>query len=770
MSPSSSAPTQDLAQPGSHAQAHPSLPYTASLSGTDRAPQVVLRFPFTARHQATGLPLVEWVRKAPGRHWDAEHNWWVVTAFGPGKDADAVLAHAGFAVDLHGGLPGVPLDPSLWGVTSLNQLKAPLCRASLERPGTALVRPRFLGWDATRELLGGASRWDKSTGRFEVPLTDLLAGGEPKRGLIVEPRTVVAAQQMLLGGPVDLDADADASAAVLANSSGLDGSHLPDLERLVEAVGDIPDWLGMTPRPYQRLGAVAVASGRTMLCDPTGLGKTLTILAAAAIRDAQRVLLIVPPVVVTHWGRETARCGLGTLLGPRGKPMTGLDATPSVPGSPYDGRPIVTIRAGRKEPDLPETGVVIVPDSLLAARPALAEKIIAWSPDLLAYDEAHRARTWRSKRSEVVREICGLIRPDALRIASTATPMDGSPAELASLLAISGHLDPVFGGYDAFTGGYCVRNHFKALVARASALPQLREILATRVWVRRLKDEVLSELPEKARVARFVDVDLGGFREAHTEVCTKIEEWLGSYEDEHGEPPAPAVVKEWAQQQIGLISPLRKAAGLAKVPVALDMVSEWIEENVAVNVDGTFTCDRPLVVWAHHQEVVAALAAQVTNHVKTREVEMVTVIDGSTSTGNRTKLVDAFQDGRIPVLVCSITAAGVGITLTRGSDALFVETDWTPSVVSQAEDRMHRIGQDRGVLCTTLIAEGTLDLRIQAVLERKAQDINKTFTGDARVTVVGDAGGASDISPSEIIVGLAFDVAARHGRKRSKVA
>jgi SWI/SNF-related matrix-associated actin-dependent regulator 1 of chromatin subfamily A len=101
-----------------------------------------------------------------------------------------------------------------------------------------------------------------------------------------------------------------------------------------------------------------------------------------------------------------------------------------------------------------------------------------------------------------------------------------------------------------------------------------------------------------------------------------------------------------------------------------------------------------------------------------------------------TRLVDDFQAGKIPVLVCSISAAGVGITLTKASDMLFVETDWTPALITQAEDRCHRIGQEKHVICTTLIASGTLDEHIQSVLRKKAQILDAVMAGGDHAVAV----------------------------------
>lgn len=832
---------------------------TAYLSGTVRSPEVRLYFDPAATHLVHGTLLIDWVKLAPSRHFDGQRRCWVITAFGVDKNPDAMLRKAGFALDLVNGPPGQPLDPSLDGVLSLCDLMAPLVRASAIKPSMALCRPRFVGWHGARDLLGRGSVWDKANGRFEVPLTNVLLHGQPRPGLEVEPATVAAAQALLraeesFGHARFSDAAISADLSTAAASSGLDltGADQAAIDRLVEVTGDIPGWFGMSPYPYQRLGAMAISAGRSLLCDPTGLGKTLQVIGAFALRDVQRGVIVVPPVVVTNWAREIERCGLAavppkpptkaelkrreraakkaataaakqaardgasplaaaraaaqdtanderataatttvatpssTLPGPAGSPLAPPSNSAASLGTgassvPDDGainltetapqRTLVVFRAGRKEPDLPETGIVVVPDSLLSARPALAEKIARWDPDGYAYDEAHRARTWLGKRSTVARDLVARMRPGTLTIAATATPLFSNPAELAPLLAISGHLDRVFGGYEAFMARYTKKDFFNKDVPRLEALPELRAILTEKVWVRRVKEEVLRDLPPKTRRGLILDVDLAGFRAAHDEVVAKICSWIDSFCTAEGRYPEDEEAQAWGKTQIGLISPLRKAAGVAKVPAALDRIAEWISQEASINIDGTVTCERPLIVWAHHQEVIQALRAAAPAHLKDHHLPLVKVIDGSTSSVERGRIVDEFQAGRIPVLVASITAAGVGITLTKSSDLWFLESDWSVPHQSQAEDRAWRIGQENHVSVTTLLAEGTLDGRIQDILVRKADLISKVLGegSDAEMDLVeGDLDVAA--APAEIIASLVEVAVARHAQTRAKQA
>lgn len=484
---------------------------------------------------------------------------------------------------------------------------------------------------------------------------------------------------------------------------------------------DVPEWFGLCLDPYQRDAALAaVSEGRTLLADAPGLGKTRQALAALAILAPRRALILHPPVVSTHWLREVEASGIAPahLTSERNRPV-GRGAHTHDNSMPGGEPTCVAIRAGRKLPELPDRGVVLVADSLVAARKQLLDALTDWAPDAVVYDEAHRARTWTSKRSRAARQLAA-VAPRGRVIALTGTPMLKDPDGLVPILAMTGHLDTVFGGRAAFLARYTRRNRYKAVVARKAAMPELGEKLRS-VWVRRSKDEVMADLPPKRRSTMVVDVDRTRFNAAHAEVQAHIDEWL----DECGGYPDSDDIRRWCGSNVGLISTLRVAAGVSKAPAAAEYVEQWTRTQP----------DRPLVVWAHHREVVAEIVASLPESVPFG------VIQGGVSASKQAELVDAFQAGELAALICSITAAGVGITLTRSSDALFVETDWTPALVAQAEDRIHRIGQVNHVIITTMVAEGTLDGHVHSVLNRKAELLDVVVPGDNRVGA--DAGGVS---------------------------
>lgn len=481
----------------------------------------------------------------------------------------------------------------------------------------------------------------------------------------------------------------------------------------------VPAWFGLELMAYQVEGARKVASGRWPLTDLMGLGKTRQALAAAAILESERTLVICPPMVTTHWQREASRSHLGSETAKQGAEPAqaglappGPSATGPAPSSMDGVDHVVVFRAGKKERPLPGAGVVIAPDSLVAARPALLERLIEWAPDVTIVDEVHREMSWTSTRSRAARR---LARASRQVIPITGTPMFANPAQLVPMLAMSGQLETTFGGRSAFYSRYARMNRFGQWVPNKRHLPELRGLLDSRVWVRRQPADVGLELPELSRRVRWVDVELAEYQRHHAEVVEKIDEWLATT----GGEPSSEEIDQWATGNIGVISQLRKAAGMAKVEVAAEYVSEWMAAGSG-----------PLVVWTHHRSVTDAMAGAVAGAGGRSAV-----IGGGTSGHAKDKLVDSFQRGEIDVMVCQIVAAGVGITLTRSSNALFVETDWTPDLITQAEARLHRIGQMSKVMCTTLIATGTLDEHIHAILRRKIEVLNLVVPSDNGVAV-----------------------------------
>ncbi|WP_394217047.1 DEAD/DEAH box helicase [Brachybacterium vulturis] len=628
--------------------------------------------------------------------------------------------------------PTSPMLEALAGAGMvLDAFELPETLASLQDPlvidtgdRTVRVFPRLAARTDIAYELGDDAVFDPAAGAFTAPaaavadwpehlLSDSLRdrgpdresgsrGGAQTAGLIEDPQTVADAVQNLSG------------------ASGTDGLQR-EIELLTDAVGDVPDWFGMTPYPYQRIGALCVAAGRRLLADVPGLGKSVQAILASVLLGARRWIIVCPPVAQSNWATEIQRCNVPAHL---------------------DDAPIVLIRPGRKVPELPITGIVIVTDSLLAAptRRPLLEDLKIWSADVLIYDEGHRAKSWHARRAKVMRELASTVTD---RMVLTGTPVMSNPADLPSLLAITGQLQPIFGSRTAFMSRYTRtyeipvgRQTIEKVVPYKPLLPELGRILPEQVWVRRTKDQVLPDLPEKQYSTMVVDVPTSEYRTAARDVQVKISAYLRERTRELGEAPSEKEVRAWCSDQMGCVSMLRRAAGLAKIPAAAEYIADWVDSTS--HDGGEVVFDRPLIVWGIHQVVMDTLDA----HLDQLGVPHA-VINGSTSLTQRDRITRDYQDGKIAVILANIVAAGVAITLTRGSDALFVETEWLPDLVSQAVDRQHRIGQKRTVMVTTMVAPGALDHTIQKVQRANIDVLDQLVGGTGHQVSVEEADMAS---------------------------
>lgn len=642
--------------------------------------------PQMPRHPRT---IGDWVRALPSRKWDRERKVWIVTQ--PGPDIERVLTEAGFDID-YGIAEG--------HIRSLSQLARPKVTLDPLDPAMCWVHLRFADFATVESWLPAYNEWDAKKNAWRCTTADITASDDRlplSRAVMDESGRQASRPSFRFGSASEKDISALACSTGDANRPGT-----PPLWRAKRELYG-----------YQKSGALAVASGHSLLADEPGLGKTSTAISAHATVGTRRLVVVCPPVVLSNWERELSIAGY------------------SEPDA-EEGLRTCLVRPGRKVPDFPDAGVVIVADSLVGARPELVGKIIDWHPDGLIVDEAHREKGLMSKRSLAVRRIAH--NTSGLRIPITGTPVVKTPQDLAPLLDISGHIGPVFNGLSAFMSVYCRKDRMRGWVPRMKSLPALRDVLDAHVWVRRNTDDVI-DLPDLIRLPMIVDINLTAFRRTHGEVIDQVVEWMDEMVEArnratggHSDELTSRMLDDIQDRSFFLVSKLRKTAGLSKVPVAKDWITDFLDSNPA-NDDGTY--DRPLVVWTHHREVTEAMI------LAASELGVpVASIWGETQQSKVPQIVDRFQEGKIAVLVAAMKAAGVGVTLTRGRDALFVETDWTPDTIQQAQNRQRRIGQTHRMVATTLVARDTLDERIQEVLANTSKIVNPLVGGDNDMSVI----------------------------------
>ncbi|MCW3027922.1 MAG: hypothetical protein JWN81_1133 [Solirubrobacterales bacterium] len=426
--------------------------------------------------------------------------------------------------------------------------------------------------------------------------------------------------------------------------------------------------LGGELKPFQRAGvSYLLAQRRAFLSDEQGLGKTIEAIATLEADGAYPAVVVCPASLKLNWLRELERW--------------------------LPGRSVQALAGGGGGAPIPEAAVTVVNYEIVAPR---LDALRALDPLALVLDESHYCKNAAAKRTRAVQRLAAAVPVEGLILALTGTPVLNRPAELISQLRILGRLGD-------FGSGVQFGKRFRG----ADAHQRLHWHLRARCFVRRLKADVLPQLPAKTRAVVPVELDNEPeYRLAERDVVA----WLQSQPLDLRELDAKVAAALRAERLVRL-NALKLLAARGKLHAALG----WIHDFC--------TSGERLVVFAHHQEIQRAVLGRFPGALH---------ILGTDTPVARDRALRAFQapdaDGN-QLIVCSIEVAGQGLTLTRSSNVMFLELDWTPAKHDQAEDRCHRIGQEDAVNASYLLAAGTIDETISTLLERKRAVIGAVTDG-----------------------------------------
>jgi hypothetical protein len=414
--------------------------------------------------------------------------------------------------------------------------------------------------------------------------------------------------------------------------------------------------------PFQRAGvAYLLERRRAFLADEQGLGKTVQALATAQAAGAFPLVVICPASLKLNWQRE-ARTWL-----------------PQRQTTVVDG-------GGRR--NLVGAEIIVLNYEIVHRH---IEALAALKPGMLALDEAHYVKSPQAARTKAVLELCERLPEDTMRVALTGTPIVNHPGELAPQLAAIGRLSE-FGSIASFERRY----------SGTRTRRELHERLRSSCYVRRLKQEVLTQLPEKRRAIVTMPLDN---EPAYRKAERSFIEWLREQAVDGVDQLTPAL----RSQAIVKLTALRRLAAEGKLAAALSWISDFVAS------------DERLLVFAHHRSIQAAVVDQFPDCAR---------ILGTDGLAVREENVRRFQAVDGPQLcVCSMEAASHGFTLTAASDVAFLELAWTPAKHDQAEDRVHRIGQEQSVTAWYLLAADTIDERIARLLDDKRAVVDSLTDG-----------------------------------------
>ena len=312
------------------------------------------------------------------------------------------------------------------------------------------------------------------------------------------------------------------------------------------------------------------------------------------------------------------------------------------------------------------------------------ERLAVARPKALILDESHYVKNPQAKRTKAVRRLAEALPEGALKLALTGTPVMNHPDELIAQLRILGRLEEFGSGA-----------RFKRRFQGAGAEERIHWHLRRTCFVRRLKKDVLPQLPEKRQV--IVPVALENekeYRLAERDVIA----WLQEQPLELAELESK-VAATLRAERLAQLNTLRRLAARGKLGAAMAWIDDFLQS------------EEPLVVFATHREIQELVVQRFPDALH---------VVGADKATERDAAVHAFQDPDGPqLIVCSTRVAGQGITLTRASNVAFLELEWSPAMHDQAEDRLHRIGQHDAVTAWYLLAAESIDESMAEVLARK---------------------------------------------------
>ncbi len=431
-----------------------------------------------------------------------------------------------------------------------------------------------------------------------------------------------------------------------------------------------PDSFAGELMPFQREGlGFLLSSRRALLADEMGLGKTVQALAFLASLAAFPALVVAPPHLVRNWQSEAQRF-LRLSGGVRVHVFKGL--TPYAP-PPADLYVIhyLLLRGWKRQ--LPQMGFqAVIFDEMQELRHGGTEKYSAAS--LLA---------------DSVENVIGL----------SGTPIYNAGGEIWNVINILDY--HCLGDWESFTREWCY-GYASNIVAKPELLGE--HLRREGLMLRRLKGQVLSQLPPKRRLVQQIDWNDQVYRALMRPVAAQLEKLAAA----QGESARAIIEDSICQTQ-------RQATGVAKAPYVCAFVRALLDGGEQV------------LLFAHHHQVMD-IYKQELKPFKPR------FITGRENDRQKAEAVSAFMEGKTSLCCISLRSAS-GLNLQRATCVVFGELDWSPAVHAQAEDRAHRIGQRDSLLCYYLVSPRGSDQAMQEALGLKVSQF---------VSLMGDGPGDQD--------------------------
>lgn len=486
-------------------------------------------------------------------------------------------------------------------------------------------------------------------------------------------------------------------AKILGDEGGLHGTMdegfknlLNKMQEAYDTTPEVPSTLKATLRDYQKEGYVwmkrlDVWGAGACLADDMGLGKTVQTLAFILSKaDEGPSLVVAPKSVVPNWDIETARFA----------PSLNVTVLNDV-----SKREDCIAAAGPRDLILATYGVLTTENEVLSSK--------KWN--VICLDEAHQIKNRNTRVSAAAMSLEG-----TSRIILTGTPIQNHLGELWNLFQF---INP------GLLGQW---TDFKARYLHGEMDEGHREFLRDLVQpfiLRRTKEEVLDELPEKIVYEQMVELSPEEMQ-VYEALRKYVEDRVGSDRDKKATPDGDEPIK------IDFFAELTKLR-LASLSLSL-IYDDW--KLGSSKTDALMGLLDQISAVEGNQVVVFSQFTSYLAQVKAmldRKGLRYLYLDGQTDLDERREVVEQFQNGDCPLFLASLKAGGLGLNLTAANYVILLDPWWNPAIESQAMDRAHRIGQMRTVTVIRLIARHTIEEKILRLHETKLQLSEEMLDGTA---------------------------------------
>jgi non-specific serine/threonine protein kinase len=454
-------------------------------------------------------------------------------------------------------------------------------------------------------------------------------------------------------------------------------------------------------RPYQRVGTrwLHLLSGLGLgacLADDMGLGKTIQVLSLLLVDKARSPdrppsLLVAPASLLSNWAAEIAKFAPGlkaAIVHPSAMPADEIKQFTPERAAAFD--------------------LAITSYGSLLRIPAFAEA--KWR--FLILDEAQAIKNPNARQTKAVKALNGMA-----RIALTGTPVEN---HLGDLWSIFDFINPgLLGSAKQFS------RYAKSLAERTdNPYGPLRALVRPYI-LRRMKTDrsVIADLPDKTEIKAY---------------CGLSRRQAALYEQAVRDLEKSLEESEGIQRKGIVLAMLMRLKQICNHP------SQWLNDGAWAEEDSG--------KWARLREIAEVVAARQEKMLVFTQFREMTgplagflgqvfgrsglVLHGETAVKNRKALVQRFQeDESVPFFVLSLKAGGSGLTLTAASHVVHVDRWWNPAVENQATDRAFRIGQKKNVVVHKFICRGTVEEKIDRLIESKRGLSDELLTGGGEINL-----------------------------------